>query len=190
MNIIELAQYLEVGRPTELELLGHLSKAAAELRRLAGVEAELAALQQDVTRYRWLRDTPEDASDFLNIRGNDFDHAIDAAMQAEPLAQQPSGNSEQLPLAIEKAEMVDDLAELLACEWFAIYSKVALAFERTLTDGETLLIKEMRQIKARHCFGTADKSETGQVFAGAPEDFKDWPEDRGEHPQKGLGVQS
>ncbi|AMC34788.1 hypothetical protein [Janthinobacterium sp. B9-8] len=79
----------------ESDLKPYVYQAARAL--LAGVEAELAALQQDVARYRWLRDTPDDASDFLNIRGDDFDHAIDAAMQAEPLAQQPSGNSEQLP---------------------------------------------------------------------------------------------
>lgn len=45
MKAIELAQYLEAGRPTELELLGYLSDAAAELRRLAAVEAELTALR-------------------------------------------------------------------------------------------------------------------------------------------------
>ncbi|QBC44426.1 hypothetical protein [Iodobacter fluviatilis] len=47
-NAIELAQYLEAGRPGELELLGYLSDAAKELRRLAAVEAELTALPGQV----------------------------------------------------------------------------------------------------------------------------------------------
>jgi hypothetical protein len=124
MNAIKLAQYLEVGRPTELELLGYLSKAAAELRRLASVEAELAALREQepvawqskfTNDHDWSACSKEHA-EWVKREPQQFIGYETRALYADPAPPaQPSGNSEQLP---------------------------------------------------------------------------DWPEDRGEHPQKGLGVQS
>lgn len=70
--------------------------------------------------------------------------------------------ADAVDMAVDKAEMVDDMAELFGCEWVDVYSKVALAFEA----------------KA--------KPEMGQVFTSAKEDLKDWPEDLGEHPQRGV----
>ena len=98
--------------------------------------------------------------------------------------------SEEIVTDKEKAEMVDDLVELLGCKWFEVYSKVALAFEMTLSDSEIFMIKEARRIKEKYLNKDACDSsgqETAMVFAGPKEDFKDWPEDRNEFPQKGLG---
>ena len=63
-----------------------------------------------------------------------------------------------------------------------------------ITDAELKLIMSMRSIKEKHGaqivgIDLADGNDrtVSAVFAAPKEDFKDWPEDRGEHPQKGLG---
>lgn len=58
-------------------------KAAAELRRLAAVEAERDALRADAERYRWLRDvaTAPDWEHFGYQMPENTDAAIDAAMK-------------------------------------------------------------------------------------------------------------
>lgn len=50
-----------------------------------------------------------------------------------------------------------------------------------ITDTELKLIMSLRKIKENYEAGIRVA-----VFAAPKEDFKDWPEDRGEHPQRGL----
>jgi hypothetical protein len=61
-----------------------------------------------------------------------------------------------------------------------------------LTDAELKLIMSLRKTKENYEARIRGHHEGVEylghaVFASPKEDFKDWPEDRGEHPQKGLG---
>lgn len=61
----------------------------------------------------------------------------------------------------------------------------------SITDAELKLIMDMRRTKENYEAGVRQHHEGVEylgrtVFAGPKEDFKDWPEDRGFHPQRGV----
>lgn len=130
MNAIKIAELLEHSALGNLGDFPCVADAAKELRRLAGVEVELAVLrEQEPVGYL-----------FFRVRGSP-----------------PDDFWEEEEFVLKEKVHQDDLAESRRRNW------VTELYEHPVPQPQ---------------------------LSGNPEQLPDWPEDRGEHPQRGLGVQS
>lgn len=223
MNTIELAQYIESGRPAELELLGYLSKAAAELRRLAAVEAELATATaagraEAVVIIMSLSPEEDPLGDCIDCSGPNIDGEYDCSWNENKLLAKFEADAKHFQLLsrsdarsevlyYDNVQQKQHIAELEA-ELEALRDQGPGAWQplKTSQKGRDAVAAFFVDKLNRHDFTRYINNTLAADFACvlggylssnhiAPQDSPvidghEWPEDRGEHPQRGLGVGS